>query len=56
MSPAKRVQLQGPVSTELRRHRKCMTRNTEWKKFNLMSVFGSAPSIKSPSAKPPLFD
>ncbi|KAJ1475493.1 hypothetical protein T484DRAFT_1828082 [Baffinella frigidus] len=47
MTPAKRVGIQQPVSAELRKHRTCMTRNAEWKKFNLLSVFGSAPALKS---------
>ena len=38
--------LQSPVSPALRQSRTAMTNNKDWQKFNLMSVFGSAPAIR----------
>ena len=38
--------LQSPVSPALRQARAAMTTNKDWQKFNLMSVFGSAPAIR----------
>ena len=39
--------LHSPVSPAMRQARVAMLANKDWQKFNLMSVFGSAPAIRS---------